>query len=121
MHWHDLLSVPFIMGGDDVATGLDCWGMAREVCRRAGLLAPGRPEVADPRVTTERVVAALVRINNAERIGDMLFSDPEGRGYPAHVASVVAPGWAISTTKRYGPHVAPLHRVACDYGAWRVA
>lgn len=120
MDWVDLLGVPFVMGGDDPKRGLDCWGMAREVCRRAGLLLGDRPVYSDARGSTERVIQTLVRVPVADNLADMLFSDPEGLGFPSHVCSLVQPGWVISTSKRHGPHAVPLARALCSYGVWRV-
>lgn len=36
----DLIGVPFVDGGRDAATGLDCWGLVLVVFNRAGLLLP---------------------------------------------------------------------------------
>jgi len=36
----DLLGAPFRMGGRDPRTGLDCWGLRREIARRLGVASP---------------------------------------------------------------------------------
>lgn len=33
----DLIGIPFVDGGRDCKTGLDCWGLAIEVFKRAGI------------------------------------------------------------------------------------
>lgn len=121
-HWQDLLAVPFLAGGDDPAAGLDCWGQARIVNARIGLALPDLSRARPTREDTELGMRALVRIAHADRIGDMLFADPLGLGYPSHVSTVVVPGrTALSTSERHGPYAWPLHRVPCALGHWRVA
>jgi len=36
----DLIGIPFVDGGRDPRTGLDCWGLALEVYRRHGITLP---------------------------------------------------------------------------------
>jgi cell wall-associated NlpC family hydrolase len=36
MDYRDLFGIPYIQGGRDPKTGLDCWGLCMEVYRRAG-------------------------------------------------------------------------------------
>ncbi|HBS59410.1 MAG: NlpC/P60 family protein [Bacillota bacterium] len=36
----DLIGLPFVDGGRDPATGLDCWGLSTEVFRRYGIALP---------------------------------------------------------------------------------
>lgn len=40
MEYADLIGTPFVDGGRDRATGLDCWGLARELFRRQGVDVP---------------------------------------------------------------------------------
>lgn len=37
MEYRDLIGVPFVDGGRDASTGLDCWGLALEMFRRQGI------------------------------------------------------------------------------------
>lgn len=114
VEWLDLLRVPFLEDGDDPAVGLDCWGQAREVCRRAGVPFPdiGRSEAA-------RYFELLPRWSE---VGDLLASDPTKKGRPSHVAVVVdvALGLALSTSVRAGPFCWPIHRASSECGVWRV-
>jgi cell wall-associated NlpC family hydrolase len=38
--FQDLIGVPFVDGGRDVSTGLDCWGLVAEIFRRSGIDLP---------------------------------------------------------------------------------
>jgi cell wall-associated NlpC family hydrolase len=40
LRFDDLIGIPFVDGGRDPRTGLDCWGLVREVFRRAGTTLP---------------------------------------------------------------------------------
>ncbi len=40
MEFNDLIGVPFVDGGRSPDTGLDCWGLALEIYRRAGVALP---------------------------------------------------------------------------------
>ena len=39
-HIRDLVGVPFVNGGRNVAEGLDCWGLVMEVFRQYGITLP---------------------------------------------------------------------------------
>ncbi|ERT62389.1 C40 family peptidase [Megasphaera vaginalis (ex Srinivasan et al. 2021)] len=41
--YDDLVGIPYVSGGRDVRTGLDCWGLAVEIYRRQGLQLPPYP------------------------------------------------------------------------------
>ena len=40
LRFDDLIGIPFIDGGRDVASGLACWGLVLEVFKRAGVALP---------------------------------------------------------------------------------
>lgn len=114
--WRDLLAVPF-------ATS-DCWDLAREVARRAGLLVPELPmkEHEDPRGVLTPVLQYIgPTASSAQRVGDLIVGDPTKLGWPSHVAALVdeRERVAISTSKAHGPFAWPAMRHPCDYGVWR--
>ena len=119
MHYEDLLAVPFLLGGDDPVVGLDCWGQAREVCARVGLAFPDVTRTTPEKSDLSGVTSHLTSIPQATQPGDLLLSDPEEYGYPSHVAVVVVPGWVLTTSRKHGPSVMPLHRAPCELGVWR--
>jgi len=59
------------------------------------------------------------RPNRETPVGDLIFGDPELRGYPSHVSVVIEPGRALTTTIRHGPLSIPVRAAACEYGVWR--
>lgn len=123
MKWEDLLDVPFVEGGDDPETGLDCWGMACEVNRRLG---HALPPIESPRVglrPPDGVQEAMEFLGSsprdATRLGDVIASHGD-KPFVAHVAVLVAPGWALTTTRRHGPWANTIWRHPCSMGVWRV-
>lgn len=124
VEWQDLLRVPFLAGGDDPSIGLDCWGICREVARRAGLAFPphdwGEAEPGAAWSTFRRIGDRWTALG---AVGDLLVSDPERKGYASHVSVVVDAerGIVLSTSKLHGPYSWPAFRVPCDYGVWRIA
>ena len=61
MEYKDLIGTPFIDGGRDKETGLDCWGLAREMFRRQGI------EVPDYHISAMRT-AQIAREMTAEEM-----------------------------------------------------
>lgn len=120
VEWSDLLRVPFLDNGDDPAVGLDCFGLAREIARRAGIPFPD----VGIRPSEEAVLRAscFTKLMRWDEVGDILAADPTKRGFVSHVSVVVdtEKGLALSTAKRSGPYCWPIHRVHNELGAWRV-
>jgi hypothetical protein len=120
----DLLAVQFAPRGDDPTIGLDCWGMAREVARRAGLFLPTWPHFTadDPRAELTPFVEFLGdHCTAARKCGDLIIGDPKKLGWPSHVAVLVdeLDLVALSTSEVHGAYAWPAFRHACDYGVWR--
>lgn len=99
--YEDLLGVPFRWGGEDPATGLDCWGLARVLCARAGRALPsvgalaGRAdrELADCAGAAGDVAPALERVADGwkrAQPGDLLELAPHAPDAPPHVAVLVS-------------------------------
>ncbi len=40
VRFDDLIGKPFVNGGRSVEKGMDCWGLAMEVCKRYGIVIP---------------------------------------------------------------------------------
>lgn len=116
IEWYDLMEVPF--------ERMNCWAQAREVARRAGLFLP---EVVggDRDDHGAELSPALEYVGPspscATRVGDLIVGDPEGLGWPSHVATLVdeVRGWAITTTVKHGPFAWPRGRHSCQHGVWR--
>lgn len=113
IQWHDLLARSFDQS--------NCWQLAAEVCARAGLMLPALPE---DWASAEREVAPVLAYvgatpSCAREIGDIIASDPEKLGYTSHVAVVVEPGFALSTSKEKGAYCFKVARHAHDRGVWR--
>jgi cell wall-associated NlpC family hydrolase len=119
--WHDLLAARFLLGGEDPATGLDCWGVARiirERLRQAHLPAlPTREGDCSP-VALEGLKRIAERPSLGTPVGALIFGDPEGRGYPSHVSIVVEPGRALTATVRHGVLSLPVRSAACQFGVY---
>ena len=124
MNWQDLLAVPFKLGGDDPATGLDCYGQARVIAQRAGLVLPDLHDGERVQDWLVRYPEACERVFASEglRVGGLILSDPEGLGFASHVATVVVAGrkaWAITTSERSGPMASSAFRMNASHGIWR--
>lgn len=125
IEWQDLLAVPFLVHGDDPAIGLDCWGIAREIARRAGLVFP---RLVGPTPDTAGEIRARFHYLGARwscigEVGDLLLSDPERLGYVSHVTTVVdvERAMVLTTSKRTGPYCWPAYRARCELGVVRLA
>lgn len=113
----DLLGVPWVLGGRDPATGLDCWGVVVELRRRAGLATPDPFrdwDAADDRRAFSLAVveafgaawqsfapAAVVPV-----VGDVA-SLPSYRGHATHAAVCVGRdldgrAWMVQATRGAG-------------------
>ena len=124
IEWRDLLAVPFRFGGEDAGTGLDCWGQARVIARRAGFYVPEWPTRwrDDPSRTMTPALEYVGPVPScATHIADLLVSDPEELGWPSHVATIIdeRTRHALSTSGKYGPYTLPAARHPCTYGVWR--
>lgn len=111
--WHDLLAVPFERA--------NCYDLAVEFCRRLGIALPPL-EVPWSEAGTE-IGPALEYVGPtpscARQLGDLIVGDPKRLGYASHVAVLVEPGVALSTSRDCGPFSARLIRHPCEYGVWR--
>lgn len=70
MKYDDLIGTPFIDGGRDKETGLDCWGLAREMFRRQGI------DVPDYHISAMRT-AEIAQEMNAEEMDWLRLDEPE--------------------------------------------
>jgi cell wall-associated NlpC family hydrolase len=119
VEWRDLLALPFERA--------NCYDLAVEVCRRAGLRLPPLPcnwaEVG--KGVESEIGPALQFVGEspvaATQIGDLLIGDPEGKGYASHVAVLVEKGLALSTSVKAGPFARGVRRHPCDLGVWRTS
>jgi len=100
----DLLGVPFERGGDDPATGLDCWGQAAEINRRLGKRLP------EPGRSAGGLQVVGTRAEDATMLGDLVCSDLEGTGEPSHVSVLVDLDrrLALSCSENGGPFAVPV-------------
>lgn len=110
----DLIGVPFVEFGRDARTGLDCYGLAIEVCRRAG------KELRD--VVLEKFDRGKVRRTlpslNLRRIGAVrecavleFYGRRDGR---LHVGVALDGGTFVHATEAQGVRISSL-RSAEDY------
>lgn len=114
--WKDLLAVPF--------KELDCWGLARLFNARRGVALPDLSQTYPPTpLDSSTAVGALVEVRDGSdpQVGDILLSDPTELGYASHVAVVVEPGWALTSSRKHGPQCLPLHRTQRELGVWRAS
>lgn len=58
----DLIGVPFVDGGRNPATGLDCWGLSAEVFRRYGV------EVPDYKISCEEASLIHSEVHKQKRL-----------------------------------------------------
>lgn len=113
----DLLAVPFVLGGEDQDTGLDCLGQARVLLARIGLVLPaGRPwEWLGP----SSAVILGREWRAATQAGDLLVSESHGMG--VHVSTMLDPasGLVITTTTA-GARTGKAWAIQGLTGVWRV-
>ena len=94
----DLVGRPYVAGGRDPETGLDCWGLVREVLRRQGVVLPAYGEHiwhddSDSAEVAEQLLAGAADwqpapIGPSARPGDVALIMLAGR--PVHVGVLIA-------------------------------
>ncbi|WP_196603425.1 C40 family peptidase [Pectinatus haikarae] len=84
MQYDDLIGIPFEDGGRD-KTGLDCWGLAKEIYYRKGI---DLPEFNISAMATKRITDALTKNKPLWR----KLNKPEE--YALVVIKLVCGGWA---------------------------
>lgn len=80
---HQFLGVPYVWGGDNPATGLDCSGFLQNVFRRVG--------VNIPRTTYDQFKVGQPVGLHQLRPGDAVFIEP-GKSGPNHVGMYIGNG-----------------------------
>lgn len=110
--YEDMLAWPYRYGGRG-ATGIDCFGVAVEILRRAGI---GIPDVS----TTSAVEFSELwtQVSAPDTLYDLVFI----RKREGHVGIVVRMGQAISATDKQGVHLDRLTLLARVPGVeyWRL-
>lgn len=127
MIWYaHLLGLPWKLGGDDPATGIDCWRLVELGAEALGLPAPpriapdarerlGSPDAdADMRVRLERVRQDL------HAPGDILAMSSLGCGYTSHVALVATKTLALHVTMAHPVHATEIWRLPGVTACWRI-
>ena len=109
MKWDDLLAVPFKWGGRD-KSGMDCFGIVAECCRRAGtpINDPFRElDASMPYEEAERVRRQSINMEEAESpaVGRIVYAELEGK---SHVGYIVERGKVLHATTGRLPRVTPL-------------
>lgn len=130
--YRDLLRCRFRWGGEDPATGLDCWSLARLVCARAGRALPTGPELAARGDADMRAAAgaraavapllALVGTAWSDAVeGDVIEYEPFLPELPPHVAPVVSvkPPLVLHLTARSVCAAVPPWRPGRVLRVWR--
>jgi len=125
MQFHDLIGVRFEVGSDDIARGLDCWGVSRIVLRRLGFVDPGPVEA----MTVQPKRVALRASPHALLLGDVLSMELPERDAETgacrrvrHVAPVVVIGrqpMALHALKGSLSCCLPLRRLGADAQVYR--
>ncbi|EHM37726.1 C40 family peptidase [Anaeroglobus geminatus] len=113
----DLIGVPYVNGGRDCETGLDCWGLVREYYRRAGIKLPKHL------IDIKRVDAIMAEIDSNKHkwleletpeVGCVVLLRLIGNPLPSHCGIYVGYGefmHAVQTAvqidrvSRWGPRV----------------
>ena len=127
----DLVGVPFKWHGDDPSTGLDCWGLWKNVAKLAKLCLPS--DGALRHGTGDDVAAGLEALSSHFQpipvpppkgwlVGDLIQQDAEQRGAADHLASVVDPvrQMALTTSERSGVILVRIGLLRNVVGALRV-
>lgn len=109
--YSDLLASPFVDGGRDVRTGLDCWGLVRICFARCGMELPdyligcmesericlemesARPQWVQADATTEKYIPALVVM----RLAQVAMIN--------HVGVYIGQGRFLHTERHKGVHI----------------
>ena len=113
----DLIGVPYVNGGRDPETGLDCWGLVQEYYRRLGLKLPKHL------IDIKRVDAIMAEIDSnrhkwieleTPEVGCVVLLRLIGNPLPSHCGIYIGYGefvHAVSSsvqidrTARWGPRV----------------
>ena len=109
MKWDDLLNVPFKWGGRD-KSGMDCFGIVVECCRRAGT------PIKDPFMSlkesvpyeeAERIRKQAINIEEVRSpvVGGIVYGEWRGR---SHVGYIVSRGRVLHAIENEKPRVSPL-------------
>lgn len=108
---HDLLGLPYVVGGRLPGTGTDCFGLVVECCRRNGCPIP------DPFTSSEHPMDAKRWI--AERLGGWRLTDRPVPGgvvelrsleQPAHVGFILNDVQFLHSLKKTGVVIGRLDR-----------
>lgn len=112
----DLIGAPYLAGGRDARTGIDCAGLVSEVLQRQGVAIPDGALDATPAGVP--VCWRRLRIPpDALRVGDVIYSTCEGR---PHISVVVAQEIVATTTRARGVRLVPLRAITNTIAAYRL-
>lgn len=122
----DLIGAPWELGGR--GPGYDCWGVAREVLIRMGITPPEIPAgpERDPVAAVEEFGDGWVRLGgnplDANLPGDLVITDPSGRGESVHISVVVdsSPRRLLTSVEKGGVVRAPRLSEAETVGSYRI-
>lgn len=110
MKYDDLLNVPFKWGGRD-KSGLDCWGVVVECCRRAGtpvadpFSARTNAEIPDEEMAAYITSELNVREIEAPKAGAILYADFGGT---KHAGYLVNKREVLHSLSEKGVKISPL-------------
>lgn len=113
------IGIPFLRGGRNIETGLDCWGLFYIVYREQfGIELPVYGDVSQSTMANVKIggfIVAQAHEECWEKIPPQYCREGDGlimrkRGFPIHVAMHVARGWILhiergidSACERYDP------------------
>jgi cell wall-associated NlpC family hydrolase len=111
----ELLGIPFVWGGRDPATGLDCYGLVKEWYRRVKGIELEDVEDYDREILKGDPFAccqtpgAWVEVTGAFETGDVLvFGSGNGQDATVHCGVLLARGKVLHTAEGHGSIVSPL-------------
>lgn len=108
----DLIGIPFVDGGKNIKTGLDCYGLCQEVSRRYGLDLPDFERACYDAITIHMTVLDQAVSTNWTRLPEpepgclvAMAIDPEAPDICQHIAIYIGENEIMQTIVKIGSHV----------------
>lgn len=107
----DLIGCKFTVHGRSIEEGFDCYGLAIEILKRAGI---ELPDVfycdLENNLKTEKEIRELIKVERIEKPQELCIIVMKVKGEPTHIGIYLSKGNIIHATTNYGVIIEPLSR-----------